>query len=166
MAPKRKAVSSDGSASKKRKAITMEVKLDIIGNAASAGYRTNHSSFSTVTHIVVFARGKKIQKPYNQNQFPPLEPVLYSVVVVSQNLHKRNRRMQIGIAASAGYRTNHSSFSTVTHIVVFARGKKIQKPYNQNQFPPLEPVLYSVVVVSQNLHKRNRRMQEHILMFL
>ncbi|XP_073991465.1 uncharacterized protein isoform X1 [Rhodnius prolixus] len=51
----------------------------------------------TVTHIVVFARGKKIQKPYNQNQFPPLEPVLYSVVVVSQNLHKRNRRMQVGL---------------------------------------------------------------------
>ena len=41
MAPKRKADSSDGSASKKRKAITMEVKVDIIKKAQKEERPTN-----------------------------------------------------------------------------------------------------------------------------
>ncbi|KAL6456245.1 hypothetical protein MHYP_G00347880 [Metynnis hypsauchen] len=42
MAPKRKADSSDGSASKKRKAITMEVKLDIAKRADKGGNSDKH----------------------------------------------------------------------------------------------------------------------------
>ncbi|XP_068250632.1 putative CENPB DNA-binding domain-containing protein 1 [Palaemon carinicauda] len=41
MAPKRKADSSDGSAAKKRKAITIEVKLDIIKRSKNTEMPTN-----------------------------------------------------------------------------------------------------------------------------
>lgn len=41
MAPKRKADSSDGSASKKRKAITMEIKLDIVKRSEKGETATN-----------------------------------------------------------------------------------------------------------------------------
>ena len=57
MAPKRKADSSDGSASKKRKAITMEEKLDIIKRAEKGETPTNIGrslgfSRSTVATII------------------------------------------------------------------------------------------------------------------
>ncbi|XP_068208095.1 tigger transposable element-derived protein 1-like [Palaemon carinicauda] len=53
MAPKRKADSSDGSASKKRKAITMEVKLDIIKRSKNGETPTNIGRALGLSHSTV-----------------------------------------------------------------------------------------------------------------
>ncbi|XP_068228074.1 putative CENPB DNA-binding domain-containing protein 1 [Palaemon carinicauda] len=53
MAPKRKADSSDSSASKKRKAITMEVKLDTIKRSKNGETLTNISRALGLSHSAV-----------------------------------------------------------------------------------------------------------------
>ncbi|KAL6455575.1 hypothetical protein MHYP_G00354260 [Metynnis hypsauchen] len=56
MAPKRKADSSDGSASKKRKAITMEVKLDIVKRSDKGETATN------IGRSLGLSQGEDVQK--------------------------------------------------------------------------------------------------------
>ncbi|KAL6467717.1 hypothetical protein MHYP_G00233940 [Metynnis hypsauchen] len=70
MAPKRKADSSDGSASKKRKAITMEVKLDIVkrsdkGETATNIGRSRGLSRSTVAMII---KDKDTSRDLNESE--------------------------------------------------------------------------------------------------
>ena len=74
MVPKRKADSSDGSASKKRKAITMQVKLDIIKRSKNGETPTNidrslglsRSTVATILkdkeHIIVHVKGSAPMK--------------------------------------------------------------------------------------------------------